>query len=117
MKKSIPVLLSSLILIVGCTHYSSISPSEVFADKYKYVTKVDYKNKNSIFIENEDSNKIILPDSILVVSADSSTTKISLKDVQKFNERKFSFPRTLWLIGGIGLVAILLFIDSFDPGG
>lgn len=70
MKNSIIIFLLSLVINTGCTHFSSITLSEIFADKYKDVTKVDLKNNYSVFIENEDSNKIILPDSILIVILD-----------------------------------------------
>lgn len=113
-KKSISVLLSFLIIIVGCTHYSSISSSEVFADKYKNVIKVELKNNNSILIENTDSNKVILSDSILVAQVDSTKVNIKSEDVKQFYENEFSISRTLWLTGGILSVAWLLFLNYYS---
>ncbi|MCB9220042.1 MAG: hypothetical protein H6610_11365 [Ignavibacteriales bacterium] len=114
MKKSILVLLSFLILIVGCTHYSSISSSEVFADKYKYVTKVDLNNNNTILIKNTDCNKVILSDSILVAQVDSTLVNIKSEEVKQFYENEFSISRTLWLTGGILSMAWLLFLKYYS---
>ena len=105
-------LLFLLLVIISCTHFTPIKSSDVFSNKYKSVSKVSLKNQKILFVENPDSNKIYLADSVFFTLGDSGLVKINDKDVIHYFESKFSFGKTISLVGGLGSLGLMLWFIS-----
>ena len=118
MKKYFVILTLLIFVSTSCTHFVPIHSSEVFSKNYKLVSKIKFKNENELEIVESDSNLILLQDSILVITNDSTKINISDKEVSQYYKSEFSFGRTAALATGIILIptalAYVIFLNLYE---
>lgn len=107
MKLRVIILFGFVFMCASCTHFVPISSSDVFADKYNLVTKIELVKSLGIEINIPDSNNIVLSDSTLIFLNDSTKIKIPNSEIHKYFKSEFSFGRTF------GLTVLIIFGPLF----
>ena len=112
-------LISICILFAGCYSYYTISKDDLLNKKAEKKVKIILKDKKEVLIENP--KKIITSDSneIGFLQPDSTTTKISLKEVDEILEQRFDFGKTFfstfWISAAASLSALIIYVIIYGP--
>lgn len=105
--------------INGCYSFYSISQGEYLNEKVDRRIKIVLKNKEEILIENPRHNLKLERDKILIIEGDTIKIKISIDDIEKIQEVKFSFGKTffatMWITVGTLFLTLLILVAIYGP--
>jgi len=113
------MLLNIPMFITGCYSYYIISRDDLLNKKAEKKVKIILKDKKEVFIENPKKIIITDYDEIGYLRSDSTTAKISLKEVDEILEQKFDFGKTFfstfWVSAAALLAALLMYFIIYGP--
>ncbi len=103
----------------GCFSYYTISGDDILNNRAEHKVKFILKDKKEVFIENPKKIIISDDDEISYLRYDSTTAKISLKEVDEILEQKFNFGKTFfstfWVSAAALLAALLIYFIIYGP--